>query len=94
MPFAIQMLVRVDMVGDYYQKGVFLSWVKCSAFNNWVKFNINNKLRLNCYSLLSLPSIVGYNVSNTTATLSTLRGVAQPWRFFCARQKHSGVVNA
>lgn len=30
-----------------------------------------------------------HNVSNTTATLSILRDIAQPWRFFYASQSHS-----
>lgn len=29
--------------------------------------------------------IIGYNIHNITATLSTRKGVAQPWRFFFAR---------
>ena len=35
-----------------------------------------------------------HNIGNTTATLSILRDVAQPWRFFYAYQNYSGQLYA
>ncbi len=44
-----------------------------------------NKLYHKHISYIDEFAINDDNECNTTATLSALRGVAQPWRFFCAR---------